>query len=243
MKKQIEYTEYKKIQALNASTLKRFAESELEGYWYFNEGQEDTTTLSNGRIFHEYIDKTIKGEEKKFHEKYIILDNIEKKVWGENINRRKKEYQEWKKELLADGKIFIPETLLYSAQRFTESDIFKYLIKNDAESEVMIMNETTLFSNERKLENNVKLKGMLDLLRTDKKLIVDWKTMADIPSLRNILYTIKKYKYNWQAAFYSKLTQLEYGDWYNFLFVFIQITPPYEIGLFYFNNHIFSLII
>jgi len=72
----------------------------------------------------------------------------------------------------------------------------------------------------------VPCKARIDWLCEDINLIVDLKTTKNASDI-NFRWDAKKYKYNWQAAFYQDGYNQLTGNLFNFNFVCIENTPPY----------------
>lgn len=232
--KNINFEDYKAMRGINASLLKSFVESERLGVFEMTKPKEKTQALINGSFFHDKINAIITGNNAVL-KKFANFQALEKEKFGDNPNRRLKEYQDWKKNLPEFD--YYDENIETAVKTLIETDIFKYLITN-AVSETTLKNIYEVQDlHAPEAVHKIELKGRTDILKPDKMLIVDWKTIADLPSKNNVKKAIYKYNYKLQAAFYSLLTFLEYGEYFDFLFVFVQTSEPYEIGLYQFNAY------
>jgi hypothetical protein len=235
MKLKSNFESYRSLKALNASLLKSFVESERLGLYEYENPKETTQAMTNGRAFHTLVDDAIAGTE-NFHKQFICFDMLEKSVWGEDPNRRKGDYQTWEKEVLEDQTVeFYDEKVLSMFGSLENTKLFKELIKG-SESEVILSN----YYNCTDLDGEnyqIPVKSMLDVVNLEKKVIIDWKTIADLPTKQNIIKAIRNYNYKLQAAFYYLNAFLEFGEEFDFIFCFVQSAEPYEIGLFQFNSY------
>lgn len=216
---------YQQIKAINASLLKNFLESEKQGKYYIDNPPEQTQALTNGTFFHDFIEAEITGIKDKL-EGYVVFDDLEKKEFGANPNRRKKDYQEWKKSIIQNSFQLIDKEIQIATKNFIKSSIFKELKAMGGEPEIIFTGKM----------QNIPVKSRFDYYIPKENLIVDWKTIGDLPTKKNIARAIYKFKYELQAAFYAKMAELADHQEYGFLFVFVQTKQPYEIGLFYFDN-------
>ena len=220
MKPMSNFEAYKNIGAYNASMLKNFLEGEKTGIWKRENPKEDTKAIINGRFFHDKIDGFLK-KDKNLLSEYAILEIMETEVFGTEINRRKKEYQGWKKSI--EGLTFVDENINAAADSLLDSDVFRILTEDGGQPEFNLVAD---------YNEEIKLKGRLDYLPAFMPVIIDWKTIAKLPNVKNVEYAIRDYNYKFSAAFYSYLCFKNFGEWYDFLFVFVQSTAPYDIGLY-----------
>lgn len=77
------------------------------------------------------------------------------------------------------------------------------------------------------------IKGMIDLVPDGLDCLIDLKTTAIIGTQAEILRTIIKYGYHWQAALYLDLYNAATKETRNrFIFCFIEVAAPYETAWF-----------
>ena len=215
----MKFEDYKNIDAYNASMLKHFLHGEKTGMHKLQTPQTESEALINGRYFHEKIEAYLKNDP-AILSNYAILEDLERERFGDNVNRRTKNYREWRNSVELS---LIDRNIDAAANSLLGSDVFAELTRHGGENEITLLAD---------YQQDIKLKGRLDYLINMENIIVDWKTTHKLPTKKNIEHAIRDYNYMFSAAFYSFLCYKNFAEWFDFIFVFVQTVPPYDIGLY-----------
>ena len=170
--------------------------------------KQNTDAFTFGSALH-----TLVLEPEMFDKEYMVHD----------FNKRKKEDKEKYQEIL-NNDIKIVNTKEYDilkkmSDKILNDDICKQFLKNGKAEE-------SYFS---KLED-VDVKCRPDYFNKKNKTIIDLKTTTDA-SLNGFMLSASKFNYHIQASFYIDLmNSLDY-DIQNFLFIAIEKTEPFSVGL------------
>lgn len=228
---------------LGSSSLKALAKSPAL-FWYHRENEtEPTPALTFGSLVHAMLERDF-----SLNKPQNLSFSFESDFFEiEKLNRRKKEYQDWKKAQIEAGKQIVTieqeqtaklivNQLLNSpianllqgyneVSFFTEIEVDKLSFdteKSDAIIEALEQNESD--------KVKVKVKARPDVLNLENQLIIDYKTCSDTPDERNMQAWILHNRYDLQAGLYSLVLEQFTGVRMPFLFVFLQKTEPYEVG-------------
>lgn len=184
--------DYYKVDRLSASDIKLISESISHWLWYRKSGS--TPEMEFGTAFHTAI-----LEPKTFKKTYLV----------EDIDKRTKEGKE-RIKTLKDNSIKLLSKDNYELIEAISGNYFEH--GWDFHNGII---EQPIYFDYLKTE----CKAKPDVLQDD--LVVDFKTISDC-SDSNIKYSINKYKYYIQAAFYRIATGKD-----NFLFIFCEKKPPF----------------
>lgn len=189
---------YHEIERISASDIKLIAES--IPHWIAYRNIKPTAEMEFGTAFHTFV-----LEPENFNKTYIV-DNFNKRT-----NEGKSKINEYKEA----GKILITEEDYETLYKMKESydklglDFHKGIIEEPIIFEYL----------------GVECKAKPDVLQKNvlQPKIIDFKTTIDC-SDSNIAYSIKKYKYYIQEAFYTLAAGVD-----NFYFVFCEKKPPFGV--------------
>ncbi len=214
---------YYNIKGVNFSTLKYLLKSDAQYLHALNTTFEPTKSMIFGSAVHEKIADVINKTD-NFNLKYIELD--ETKYFAEaDLSKRgfknTKKYKEKISELSKGREIVQP-------LNFIDNILTDQNIKNRIEGAVAESEYFLSIQNKEGISDLLKAK--MDIVNVKKSLILDWKTTSEIPTPRNMQRMIMKYNYWLQAAFYSYILKHAEKQDFNFIFVFIQNTEPYEFN-------------
>jgi len=205
------FEDYVLIDALNASTLKKFAISGLAGAWYLTEGQAETAAMNRGTAFHKVCED---GD----------FNNIVRHTATKSVTT--KAFQE-ERDALEPGKILLVaeewDRLLRMYESFSAHPLCKKVLTDASFAEHTIIWHEPLLG-------GVKCKARIDRLWEGIG-AVDIKTTATL-TIADVERSIWKYGYHIQAAWYMRAMQVAYGihdpAW---LFAWQETSPPYDSAL------------
>lgn len=174
---------------------------------------------------------------------WVTDAEIMKEVGGAKP-RLKKEYKSWVADKVDEG--YIIATGVSVVHPIGERSN-KAIITEDVEEMFEVIHEEIKKSNSAFILDNVgrndvliehevyfeqeevKCRSKLDYINTEKKIVVDLKSIAkaDPRSLENAV----KYSYARQAAFYLNAAEAEFGGEWSFYFVFVEKEAPNRVIL------------
>lgn len=216
--------EYKKIPALNSSSLKEglISSEHLDLALADNLPKDEKEKIHNilGNAFHTWI-----LEPHLFDERYVPFS--QHNLPYPNKDFRKPENREYRDKLYEEAAKENKQVL--DIEQFKELEKMKNgLFKNPNVKklfEVSGKNEVTMIW--RHPEFNINCKGRIDkLIQGNSIYILDLKSTKE-PSEREFLYAWKHYNYNFQAAFYEEGYRILTGDIPTFIFIFQEKKYPY----------------
>lgn len=198
---------------ISQSHIKKFM---VSGKHYLNSinQESDSTALKIGTAVHM---KCLQPE--KFNQIYLIAPKCDrrtnegKRVWADFVAGS----TPWNVVLTEEEN----ELVCNISKSVTENPFFKTAIENTNHLECGIFSEFW----------GSKVKGRIDLYNEQLNLIVDIKTTSKIPTPQNIKYEILKNGYDIQSFFYKKLVFNATGKIPKFVFLFVEKTSPYSVGL------------
>lgn len=213
---------------------------------------EKTAAMSFGTLFHELAanDFSMSCFARKPTDIVRVPEAARDGNWvhpPENVlsngNRRGKKYLEWKKDVEASGFSIAPSDWDLGKIREAldwESDVGDKTIVTDSDylqlermGSAMLFNrylEPILAETKEDREvaimwldemHGIRKKAKLDLIRRNPGLVIDWKTTTSL-SLASINHDIRKYKYHWQAKWYSEGFEALHGSKPDFVCCFID---------------------
>jgi hypothetical protein len=194
------FKEYRELPGINASLLKNYAEGKSP---LNNTVKFSSKSMSSGTIFHSIAEN--RG----------VLNNHDL-AFSPFKDFRTKDAQNWKKEQLELGRTIVTEdesAVILEAWRNVQFKARQLDICIEGKPEVTIRTDNPYY------------KCRIDELTDDY--IIDWKTCKDA-DIRSIRRDIDKYGYLIQAAHYQRCVEMELGEARPFLFVFTEVTPPFN---------------
>lgn len=200
--KKITDEEYFKDERISQSHLKSILKSPAHFKSYAESKDEPSTAMFFGTAFH-----TAVLEPDEFSNRFIVTE----------LSKRTNAY----KDLAAstDKKLITPEDLEHIGNMV-------YKIKNHSEASEHLNTEY------REVAFMTDLyKAKIDALNLNKKCIVDLKTTEDA-SMKEFIYSIKKWQYDFQAAFYLQMAEAELKIPLEYILIAIEKKPPYGVGIF-----------
>ncbi len=139
------------------------------------------------------------------------------------LDRRKTEHKTLLAEIESNGLVSIDEETWAQAEQVREeilrSDKARILFENGAAESSIVGHEVS----------GEKIKGKLDYLHQKKDVIVDLKTTEIDLSDDGLKWGMSQYYYKVQAAFYIDLLKRELGREFTFVFLFVNVKPPFEM--------------
>lgn len=171
----------------------------IEQYQKRHELAKETAAMRFGRMVHKYI-----LENEDFFNDYDISD----------LNKNTKAFKELNettdKELITSGEL---DTLISMQSALKAHPKYNAIGFDEVE-------KTVLFD-----YYDMECKARLDIV--DKtRIIWDLKTIDNIERVSNNIINFEYYR---QAAFYKLAQEITTGRMHNFIFIFIQKTPPYSV--------------
>lgn len=229
--------EYNKIQSYSYSQLSN-ALCEVEDYVFWIENRnKQTKSLTTGSAFHALLEETY-SENKAYSEKYIEFDES---IFGESLNdegfRRKKEYQDWKKQA--------SEMAIRQSKELCDMTAKQMLNANITLLDAALKGKGFIFETSL-LSADGKTKGIIDTMRIncDTVNIIDTKTTRDEfhgtkYGKPNALKIILDWDYDLQAYIYTRLAKEFYGlEKARYFWLIAGTTEPYKVGVFECSNEL-----
>ena len=176
--------------------------------WRHSPGKETTKAMGLGTLIHAAI-----------LEPNTPVDDFA--VVSPYADFRTKAAQEWRDDQREMGKMIVSDEDIRIASGCEQvfSEEYSQRFAGDFASEVAVFGEI----------GSTQIKGMIDIVPNNLDLLVDLKTTANIGSPRDLVQTIVKWGYHWQAALYLDLWNAASGDnRKRFVFCFIETKEPYE---------------
>ena len=221
--------DYRAIDAVNYSGLKLFADSPLH-YWhrYRNPdyvAPEPSKALKLGSAIH---CRPLEGLE-EFSRRYVREAKFDRRT-----KEGKAQWAAWK-ESVGDAEVLSPEdwdTVMACSDAVLKSPMASALLEGahgSSEEVVQAIDE----------ETGLMIKGKCDRIQVvdGKTYIVDLKTCSQMyggAGPNGVPKSVARFKYHWQAAFYTDLLNAS-GDWgevAGFLFVFVEKEAPHAVGIY-----------
>ena len=200
--------EYRAIDALGSTDIKVL----LENPYLFKNGvkKEPTDNLILGSLIHTMI-----LEPNKLESEYLILPELNLRT-----NDGKAQKAEFEAEAKANNKTLVKSDLFNQAEAVSKSFLnspLSSLLRGEVKAEASFFGEI----------DGVKVKARPDLIITDKKLIIDFKTTSQVGggSADGFAKMAANFQYYIQASLYLEITG--YKDFY---FIVLETAEPYMIG-------------
>ena len=187
---------------ISCSMLKAFAPNPFA--WRWTPDREQTAAMAKGSLFDAALTDPASLEENYVISKYTDF--------------RRKEAQEWRKEITEQGKIAVSEEDLHhaikAAEKCHEHKVAGSLL-DGAQFQVGVVGDI----------GGIPAKCLLDIL-PDEESLVDYKTISTGLGDESIRKAIGQYKYHWQAAFYktlfNKVSEDRYAEEFKLIFQDVQ---------------------
>jgi len=214
----IEHEKYLKMNGLSKSGLSNFSKSPEEYQYKRMHPVEQTKAMRNGTIIH-----TATLEPSRYREEYAVAPSVDRRT---KVGKAKLQaFVE-----MNPGKEIIAQEEHDLAVNISAA------VHNSKKAHEKLSNariESSVFWNDP--DYDFLCKARPDALDESTGTIIDLKTTNDA-TYNKARNTIMNLKYHWQAAFYLRgMRILEPGKYTNFMFVFVETTPPY-----YINNIVLS---
>lgn len=215
--KDLPFIDYVEMEGLNFSTLKHYKVSKKHARWEMMQDL-DSQSLRIGHAFH-----ALTLEVRKFVRQYARMKN--------KIDRRTTAgKQAWAKFLLKNQNKCVLTKDEYENARNMAKAVKHHKLANQILTETTGLNELTVTTEDD--ITGLTLKGRIDRLVQEWNggaWIVDLKSTKEVPTSENIYYTIHKYMYHVQAAYYRDLINDVYPAERNCMLIFVQNQPPYDV--------------
>lgn len=218
--------EYEKIDKLSYSQLKCALKTKREYQYNWEQNRAESSSIDIGKAFHAKIREEFGDYEQEFSLNYMVMD--EELRFKEALNepnfRKTKEYQDWKKQCLAQAEL----------RNLTLCDpiVLRMIEANKDELESLFAGkgytfEETIVGSESK--------GILDCYKVfeDKTIVVDFKTTSNIE--RFVIDARYKYHLDIQAYNYKNLILEKYPQQkdkpFRFYWLVFSTVAPYVAEL------------
>jgi len=200
---------------LSASGLKTFAKSPAHFQFAMQNFTESTPAMKIGTATH-----TLTLEPENSHEILIEPGNKQTKAG-------KLAWAEMQATATPDQTILSPKD--YALASAMADAVHSHLtVKTLFENETIM--ESSIFVHDDEIGIDVKIRP--DCLIPDLGICLDLKTTDDASADR-FKWTIKNYRYHWQAAFYLKALAVKYpGQYKHFVFLAVEKKKPHGVSLF-----------
>lgn len=213
----IEYTtliknDYFGVNALSKSFLSAFYKSPAHAQM-----KKETSSMTFGTLFHEYI-----LEPEKFKEKYIFTA----------LNLATKEGRKFKED--NKDKIIFKEQELTALENM-KRNFLKTNYDNVSMGEILENSiiEQGIIAQCSLEERKFKMKIKPDFIY-QKSVIFDIKTINNI---KNLYYDCRDFFYDWQSEIYRFIVSFHYGFPTDFIFLFVETKFPYGIMKITIDSH------
>jgi len=202
---------YFKRPEISNSDLKHLFKSYADYKEYKENGQETTTAMQFGTIFHEYVLENKKN--------FILNHGILTEIGGKKPTATKK-YKEWAETRTLPILSQEDFELLVLMKRSIERTKSKFILKRNEDIEI----EKEIYFE----QFGVQCRSKLDFVDMKNKVVADLKTIAEITP--DSIYKAVRWNYLTQAAFYTQAVESleEFSDDWKFKFVFVEKKAPYK---------------
>lgn len=203
-------SDYRAIKAVSQSTIgQALSLSPWEWRRRQNEPFEPTPKMRLGTLIHAMV---------------LEPETIERDfVKVPKLDRRRTESKELLAALEKDSRAQVDEETWSTAESVT-SEIADTkaanLLFTGGKSEVSVLGHSIL---------GEPVKGKIDYLREDARIILDLKTTEQDLQDDNLRWLMDQKSYKVQAAFYLDLLKMETGEDYSFCFFFVNVKAPFEM--------------
>lgn len=187
------WTDYVKVEGINASLLKPFSVSDRHGKYSIEKPFTESKAMNIGSVVHSYVLEGEKAMLNMLKQDYILDGFPVNPATGEPYGFESKKFKDWRESQDKYKNVLLPADLVQAlniAKSVNSNEIAAGLLKQCKKREAVITWE----------HHGIKCKAMVDFF--GDTMAGDLKTMAKSPTKRNIEYTIKDYQYSLQFAFY-----------------------------------------
>lgn len=215
----ISFDKYKKIQAINASSISDFLICPYYYKYNLDHPSEDTEATQIGSLAHAM-----------FFEPETVAQHY---AAAPHVDRRTKEgraiFNKFVEE--SQGKTVVKAQAFKDAEMIV-SELQKCQVLLNLKKIGACFAEYAVFGQDMESGLNLKIKPDLLVVTDDFVYCLDLKTMAKIPTDYNIQRQISAYDYHIQAAFYHDVLTYEFSKYENkktviYLWTFISQSPPH----------------
>jgi len=198
--------DYRRRDGISNSALKAICRSPLHYKAALERPQSDTPALAFGRLVHGLV---------------LLNDPGNIAIKPDGMNFTTKEGKAWKAEMIAAGKD------IHSQEDWSNAlDIQDAVSNHEEASRLLDLCEHREITVTNTLADML-VKGRLDAYSPKNAVILDLKTCEDA-SPSGFIHSIRRYRYDRQAAFYSALTEEKCRFW----FIAVEKEPPYAVGVY-----------
>lgn len=197
------------------SFLNQFRKSPLHAWHYMHARKEATAAMRFGTMYHAFIDGTYQGR--------YVCDYEKCQEIGGASPRATKLYKEWVAEQTCEiVTVTEHEQVVAMIAQLRKNEIVQKINAFD------LVQEQPFYAEIDGYKIKCKPDGMQLFRGKDKQhLLIDWKTTDKLEYIESTIY---KYGYEVQAAMYSEIISLLHGgNETNFMFIFQEKTPPYDV--------------
>ncbi len=223
-KSSMSFDDYQKIDALNATSLKRFDKS--LNHYLFQEF-EQTPSMVKGIALHDYVEHKMAGRD--FYNYYAVTPNLDKrtKTGKEELGQFLRENENKKILSEADNK-----DIVAMGNAILSNQDFWQLVEGKNKK----VEEVLLWTHE-----GIRAKARLDYSRQDRDdcNVVDIKTCQDA-TFKGFRGAVFRYLYHIQAQWYRIGYKAVYGVWPWFVFCAVENHPPYNVALYELHSDILA---